>query len=210
MNSLSNHPITKESPPLWTSRVIVTESVELNGSGGRFHNYHMKFLNQSYTKLYQRLGWCRFVFIHLILYFRLLIMCRLRTQPKCSGKRILSLWKNLFDSQYQLGQHQHLANQIRLQSKRIHWAQPHFQKLLVFQFNHHYRLGKFLCLIFNEKLITMAGSYKGTSIQSPLLWYLYILTRIFKPSDDTKMKGTYETLWFLPLFLTSTFTGTIK
>ncbi|MDP7657937.1 MAG: hypothetical protein QF812_01855 [Nitrososphaerales archaeon] len=56
----------------------------------------------------------------------------------------------------------------------------------------------------------MAGSYKGTSIQSPLLWYLYILTRIFKPSDDTKMKGTYETLWFLPLFLTSTFTGTIK
>jgi|TARA_B100000315_G_scaffold16773_1_gene14948 hypothetical protein len=56
----------------------------------------------------------------------------------------------------------------------------------------------------------MAGSCKGASIQSLLLWYLYISTGVFKPSDDTKMKGTYETLWFFPLFLTSTFTGTIK
>ncbi|MFC1755270.1 hypothetical protein ACFL96_18095 [Thermoproteota archaeon] len=58
--------------------------------------------------------------------------------------------------------------------------------------------------------ITMSGSYKGDSIQAPLLGYLYYSTGKFTTSGDMEIKGTYDTLWYLPLFWTSTFTGTVK
>tara|TARA_B100001971_G_C18255852_1_gene582014 strand:- start:1747 stop:1956 length:210 start_codon:yes stop_codon:yes gene_type:complete len=44
----------------------------------------------------------------------------------------------------------------------------------------------------------------------PVMFEAKSLKETFKTSDDAKMKGTYETFWTLPLFFTSTFTGTIK
>lgn len=56
---------------------------------------------------------------------------------------------------------------------------------------------------------SMTGKFKGESVQVPPL-YLYYSTGKFKTEGDLKLKGTYETIWTLPLFFTSTFTATVK
>lgn len=63
---------------------------------------------------------------------------------------------------------------------------------------------------YNEEIIQMTGSYKGYSVQSEDLGYLYISTGTFTTSDGLTIKGEYVTSWTLPLFFTSTFTGIVK